>query len=58
MFAVAVVAAVEIHDDGQDLAQGQGRLAGTLALAVVEQTLRVSEVQTPCKSHQYRRTER
>src|SRR5918999_3072500 len=41
VFEIPVVAAVEIHDDGHDFAQAQLTLAPPLALAVLEQTLRV-----------------
>src|ERR1051326_1860276 len=46
---IPVMATVEIHENRHDLAQGQGRLADTLALAIVEQTLRVERLKPLAK---------
>src|SRR5215831_8471077 len=41
MFEVAVMAGVEEHDDGHDLAEGQVPLADAVPLAILEQALHI-----------------
>jgi hypothetical protein len=50
LFEVVVVAAVEVHDAGHDLAQRQGCLASPLGLATLQQPLRVERLNPLQKS--------